>query len=356
MIDVLCVLGTRPELNKLAPVVAALRAVGLRAHVVLTGQHADLLDGATLRRLGPVEALGVASDGNVTAFMHRAQRAVAECIKRVQPRVVLVQGDTMSAYAGALAAQACGAPVAHVEAGVRSGDAADPWPEELIRVAITRIATWHYAATMQAASNVSEERVGGAARNCEIVLTGNPGIDALWATGVEVSAEASPTVLVTLHRRELRDNSDAIFVLQALASAVAETPHVRALWPVHPAMRSLAERVQLPPNLGARGPLLHGPMIHALAEARGVLTDSGGLVEEAATLGVPTAVLRNVTDRPEAEAEGIARRFPTTPEGAAAAWATLATCAIERKPTDVYGNGHAAEHIARHLARVLKPA
>lgn len=351
MIDIFCVLGTRPELVKLAPVVAAFRKRGLQVHVALTGQHADLLDIATLGRVGHVEALGVKSDGNVTAFTYRAQRAITASLKRWQPRAVMVQGDTMSAYAGALAAAALGVPIAHVEAGVRSGNMTDPWPEEAIRVAITRMATWHYAATMQAVTNISKERAG--APNVAVVLTGNPGIDALWATEVTARLESSPTVLVTLHRRELRDRADVLDVLQVLANTVSES-HVKALWPVHPAMQPLVAKLRLPPNFTVQLPLPYDAMIHALAEARGVLTDSGGLVEEAATLGVPTVVLRNVTDRPEAEAEGIAQRFTPTPDGVAAAWTVLATCAIPRQPTDVYGDGHAAEYIAHHMAKVLK--
>jgi UDP-N-acetylglucosamine 2-epimerase (non-hydrolysing) len=355
MLDVLVVFGTRPELIKLAPVVAALKARGLSVGVVATGQHSDLLDIATLAQIGVVASLGVASDGSVLKFTMRAQRALRLHIAATEPRCVLVQGDTMSAHAGALAAAAAGVPVAHVEAGLRSGDLNDPWPEEGIRVAITKIATWHFAPTTVAALRIDAERRGKAARNSKVWVTGNTSVDALRALGVAPCAEATPpTVLVTLHRRELRAAADVRETLQALATAIAATPSVQALWPVHPAMAPLLSELQLPRNFALCSPTPHGVMVAALSAARGVLTDSGGVVEEAATLGVPTAVLRNVTDRPEAEEAGVARRFPPTPVGVTAAWHALATCAIARTPSDVYGDGHAAEYIARHLASVLK--
>ncbi len=353
MIDVLVVFGTRPELLKLAPVVAALRSVGLSVSVVATGQHADLLDAATLMRLGQVTTLGVVSDGSVTRFTHRAKWALLGHIAATAPRCVLVQGDTMSAHAGALAAAEAGVPIAHVEAGLRSGDLTDPWPEEGIRVAITRRATWHFAPTNVAAMNLSNELRGRAARNVAIYVTGNTSVDALYATGVKPRAEASPTVLITLHRRELRLRADVGATLQMLADAVGVSV-VRAIWPVHPAMVERVRELKAPPNLAFCDPLPHLALVRALSEARGVLTDSGGVVEEAATLGVPTAVLRNVTDRPEAEEAGIARRFPPTPVGVAAAWNMLCVGELARVPNDAFGDGCAAQYIARHLAGVLR--
>jgi len=206
---------------------------------------------------------------------------------------------------------------------------------------------------MVAALRIDAERRGKAARNVEVVVTGNTSVDALHATGVAPQAEAGPAVLITLHRRELRERADFSDVLTALVAAVAATPAVRALWPVHPAMASHFANLVRPYNFGVCNPLPHGMLVATLAGARGVLTDSGGIVEEAATLGVPIAVLRNVTDRPEAEEAGIARRFPTTPEGAQLAWEAVANCHIARTPTDVYGDGNAAMLIARHLAKVL---
>lgn len=353
ILDVLVVLGTRPELNKLAPVVGALRQRGLGVGVVLTGQHTDLLDAAALKSLGTVANLGVVSDGSVTHYVWCAERALRAHLRSVAPRCVVVQGDTMSAYAGALAAAALDVPVAHVEAGLRSGDLDDPWPEEGIRRAISRLATWHYAPTTIAAMRIATERPGKLQRNSEILVTGNTSVDALKALGVAPSAELGADILITLHRRELRECADFSATLIALVNAVASTPTVRAIWPVHPAMERHFANLVLPRNFSAIKPLPHVMLMQAMVGARGVLTDSGGLVEEAATLGVPTAVLRAVTDRPEAEEAGIARRFAPTPKGVVAAWSMLCTCQIARTPTDVYGDGNAASCIARHLAKVL---
>lgn len=353
MLDVLVVFGTRPELIKLAPVIAALKARRLSVGVVATGQHTSLLDVETLSTLGvEVHTLGVESDGSVLRFSARAEAALRSYLAWVQPRAVVVQGDTMSAHAGAMAAHAARIPVAHVEAGLRSGDDSDPWPEELIRRDITRVATWHYAPTQHAALHVATEL--GLKRNVECVVTGNTSVDALRASGVVARPEASPTVVVTLHRREFRERPGAAGVLAALVHAIASTPHVSALWPVHPGMLDLVAAMPNTANLTLSGPLPHATMLRVLAESRGFLTDSGGGVEEAATLGVPTAVLRNVTDRPEAEDAGIAVRFPVSPDGAILAWNMLARCAIARMPCDAFGSGDAAVHIARHLAKVLK--
>lgn len=353
MLDVLVVFGTRPELLKIAPLVAALRARRLSVGVVATGQHTSLLDVDVLSTLKlEVHTLGVASDGSVLKFSMRAQRELRHYMQMTQPRCVVVQGDTMSAHAGAMTAAALGIPVAHVEAGLRSGDESDPWPEESFRRAISRVATWHYAPTQHAGLQLANELHGK--RNIEVVVTGNTSVDALRLSGVKPRAEAAPSVLITLHRREFRERPGAAETLEALMHAIASTPHVQALWPVHPGMLDLVGAMPNTANLTLSGPLPHATMLRVLSESRGVLTDSGGVVEEAATLGVPTAVLRNVTDRPEAEDAGIAVRFPAATAGVTLAWNMLASCATSRTPCDVYGDGHAATYIARHLAKVLK--
>lgn len=358
MIDVMVVLGTRPELLKLLPVVRACRARGLSVRVALTGQHAELLDVPAVRGLGECATLKVPNDGNVLRFTHAAKRAVLAEIATCAPRCVVVQGDTASAHAGALAAAHVGIPVAHVEAGLRSGSLEDPWPEEGIRRAISALALWHYAPTTTAAMRLNAELLDAKRYNCEILVTGNTSVDAVTALGVLSRPEDGAAVLVTLHRRELRERSDLRDVLRALVGAVAATPEVRALWPVHPAMQAEVDAVRgegaWPANFGVAHPLPHAMTLRILAGARGVLTDSGGLTEEAATLGVPTAVLRFHTDRPEAEEVGIAARFDPTPEGVAAAWKMLSEAEVLRTPSDVFGDGHAAEYIARHLAKVLK--
>jgi UDP-N-acetylglucosamine 2-epimerase (non-hydrolysing) len=345
MTDVLCVFGTRPDAIKTVPVIEALRAAGVATVALATGQHKSLVDDALLMRLGRFVTLDVASDGSIMRFMARAHRALTAYLAAHRPRSVLVQGDTMSAMVGALCAREAGIPVAHVEAGVRSGSESDPWPEEIIRVAIDRMATWRYAPTEHAFHNLASERL-------ESIVTGNTGIDALHYTDVHPCAEANDVLLVTLHRREMRTRSDAPAMLQGLCDAIGAAP-IRAFWPVHPGMHPLLSTLRIPTNFVLCPPLAHTTMLQTLAEARGVLTDSGGLVEEAAALGVPTAILRVANDRPEAEHAGIARLFAPTAAGAQDAVTTLAAQLIPRKPTQIFGGGRAAERVATHLAREL---
>lgn len=341
-IDVLCVFGTRPELIKVAPVVRALRATPLRVVVLATGQHVDLLDREVAQMVAPAHMLNIQSDGTMLHFLSRAQRALHTFYKTTKPRCVLVQGDTMSAFAAAKVAMEMDIPIAHVEAGVRSHNLDEPWPEEMIRCSIDRWATWRFAPTQAAVLNLARE---GAAH---WVTVGNTSVDALRASGVGARPEASPTILVTLHRRELRERDDALEVLRALADAV-ETSHCDAIWPCHPGMTHLTARLRLPSNFSIRPPMSYSVMLEALSEARGLLTDSGGLVEEAAHLGVPTAIVRNANDRPEAVNAGIAVLCPPTPEGVRAAWSMLAHQRLPRRVAPVYGDGYAAEGIAEHL-------
>lgn len=348
--SVLVVFGTRPEAIKLAPVVRALRERGAEVVPLITGQHRDLLDAEVMASMGQVLNLECAAD-TVLSFLTRARRklhdALAEAGKK--PDAVMVQGDTMSAFVGAIVASALGIRVAHIEAGVRSHSTTDPWPEELIRVEIDRIATWRYAPTSRARGNLRSEGIN----DTDVVVTGNTSIDALHAAGVTPREESTPPyVLVTLHRREFRQRADALSVMQAVCDAAHET-RTRVIWPVHPAMVTLANQLRLPYEVHARPPMSHALMLEMLMGARGVLTDSGGLVEEAAALGVPTAVLRFHSDRPEAEAAGIARRFDPTPEGARAAITILAQDAIPRVPSACFGDGRASDRIAAHLMQVL---
>lgn len=341
------VVGTRPEVVKMAPVVDELRRVGAAVDVVVTGQHTTLLDG--MPSLGATRSLGVVSRGAVAEFVTRARSALEADFGARRPAVVVVQGDTMSAYAAAIAASTVGVPVAHVEAGVRSGDESEPWPEERLRREIDEIATWRYAPTTHAVANL---RVEGR----DSVMTGNTVVDALSRyTDAAVREEMSPTILVTLHRREFYTRTDAGGVLDALIEGARLHPGVTFVWPVHPAITALADAAlaDAPDNVRPCRPVPYTVLVDMLAVARGVLTDSGGVAEEAATLGVPTVMLRRVTDRPEAIHAGIALRFDPTPDMALHATRVLAQCVIPRRPTAVYGDGHAAERIVTHLTAAL---
>lgn len=340
------VFGTRPEAVKLAPVVEELRAAGLDAAALATGQHKDLLAG--MPPIPNAASLGIASDGSLLRFVNATRRRLEGVFRQAKPAAVVVQGDTMSPYAAALAAAAVGIPVAHVEAGVRSGNDASPWPEERLRIAIDELSRWRFAPTAHALRALNAAGMDG-------TLTGNTCVDAMrrYAPHVQAEPERSPLVVVTLHRRELRAHPRAADILAALLRGMSEVPSVTFAWPVHPGTAAMLANVVVPPNVKLHAPMAYVPFLEMIAGARGVLTDSGGLVEEAATLGVPTAVLRDATDRPEAEATGIARRFPLTALGAYMAARALARAPWLRMPTHVYGDGLASRRIAAALARDL---
>lgn len=348
MTEIMFVAGTRPEIIKTTPVVAELQAQGLTPTVVLTGQHQELVQGTPLALCREIVALGVKSDGNVTRWLQRAHKALRPVMVERKPKLVVVQGDTMSAYVGARVAFGLGLEIAHIEAGVRSHDDNEPWPEEMMRREIDMMATWRYAATEQAQENLLNE-------GCEpstVMVTGNTVVTALRQyTGARANAPRSKRVVVTLHRRELtRDLTRFKPVVVALVNAMRAFPDVRFVWAVHPAVAGVVFSDK-PANLEFLVAQPYATFAKLVAGSQGVLTDSGGLVEEATTLGVPCAVLRHVTDRPEAEAVGTARRFEPTPDGARAAVEAIVE-PWPTRPSEVYGDGSAASRIAQHLAGV----
>lgn len=338
--------GTRPEFVKLAPVIEELRTAGVATDVLATGQHVSLIDPWLLAKVQPVESVGVASDGTILRFLSRAIRALRERLQAQRPQVVVVQGDTMSAYAGAIVAEELGIPLAHVEAGVRSGCVADPWPEEHIRRDIDAIAKWHFAPTMRCAQQLALED------RSDIFVVGNTCVDAMLRyTDVRPVEQWNDQIVVTMHRREFRDRKDATVTLQTILDAIADNG-LRGLWPVHPAMNDFLPRLRVPACVNVRPPLDYTVMLRVIAEARGVVTDSGGVTEEAATLGVPTAILRFHHDRHEAVEAGVALQFDPTPIGAHTAVRVLAR-RIVRSPSRCFGDGRAAAAIAGCLAKVV---
>jgi UDP-N-acetylglucosamine 2-epimerase (non-hydrolysing) len=347
--------GTRPEAIKLGPVVAELQALKVPLTLLCTGQHTDLLKGtpAETDLLGSI-SLGLRSMGDVPRWTRTAERQLRWNLRTDPPDLVVVQGDTMSAVAGARAAHACQIPIAHVEAGIRSYNLLEPWPEEGYRVEITKFADWHYAPTLHARENLLAEDIP----NDRILVTGNPGISAIarYTKAVPIAQAQTPTILVTLHRRELLANPDLKSMLQALMDAMKAFSDITFVWPTHPVVAPvLAECPDPASNLRIIKPLDYCACVTGLPLLLGVLTDSGGLQEEAATLGVPCAVFRNVTDRPESVEAGIAQVFPTTPRDAQHAVQTLASATIARHPAPVFGDTLSASRIATHLSTIGVP-
>lgn len=359
---VVSVVGTRPEAIKMAPVVRALgRLPGIDQQVFLTGQHGGL-DGHFDLPEERLLQLRFDPRGRDVGRLRAALRALLCGRFRRRPvDLVLVHGDTTSAAAGAMAARDCGIALAHVEAGLRSFDLDQPWPEEGHRVAIDALAELLFAPTERAAANLrGEARVAG-----RIFVTGNSGIDALlWARArLAPSADSAAgsgrrLILATCHRRE-NQGAPAHAVCEAIVRVAAELP-VRVAAPLHfnPAARGGIERTLAGvENVELLEPQDYEAMVRLMDMSWLILTDSGGLQEEAPALGKPVLVLRNVTERPEAVDTGNLELVGTDPERIFAAVAGLLAdperYARMARPAFPFGDGRASERIAEAIGTWL---
>ena len=311
---VVAVVGTRPEAIKTAPVLRALRARDVATLLLCTAQHRELdLPGCGVDR-APDGVLGFDPRGLDADAMCDAMTALAgDWLRAASPDLVLVQGDTNSALAGARAARACGLALGHVEAGLRTFNPDDPWPEERNRVEIDAIADLLFAPTPGAVDNLRREKVPG-----DIILSGNSGMDALVETALEFptgNGDAGDRLLLaTVHRRENRGAGIAA-VGEALRRIVREEAVAVAI-PLHPNAGARAEMVAATrglPELRLLEPQSYRDMVALMLRSTLILSDSGGLQEEAPALGRPLLVLRDATERPEAIACGNALLVGTDP-------------------------------------------
>lgn len=361
--------GTRPEAVKLAPVVKALAAGGARVVTVATSQHRELLEQA-------LRVFGIVPDHDLDVMRPRQRLAdltarilpeMDALLRQERPDVVIVQGDTTSTFVCGLAAFYEGIAVAHVEAGLRSHDTTDPFPEEMNRRLTGVVARWHFAPTDRARDNLLREGVPG---SC-IYVTGNTVVDALQAVVASSEFAGAPTphpvpvgrrsILVTLHRRESWGaRLDAM--CQLLAEVVDARADVEVVFPVHlnPAVRVSVDRA-----LAGRDrivllePLSYIAFLKQMQASWLVVTDSGGVQEEAPSLGKPVLVLRNVTERLEGVDAGVARLVGTSPDSIRASMMELLenersyrAMAVTSSP---FGDGRAAERIANRLVAELEP-
>ncbi len=359
----MCVLGTRPEAIKLAPVVLALAARGVAVTICSTGQQRDLAR-ATLADFGlaPDVDLDLMLPGQQpAAFVAAALPLLGRLVARQAPKLVLVQGDTASTLAGGLAAAYARVPLGHVEAGLRSG-AAEPFPEDMHRRVIAQLARLHFAPTPTAQAALVREGIAWGA----ISVTGNPVIDALrlaearLATDDDLRAAVEtalpawragrPLVLVTAHRRE---NHARMAAIGAAVAALATAHDIDVIVPVHPnpaAGAALCAPLRGVANVALVAPLGYFAFVTLLRRARLVLTDSGGVQEEAPAFGCPVLVLRDSTERPEGVDAGAARLVGTDPATIVAAAGELIEneAVHSRMATAIlpYGDGRAAERIA----------
>jgi UDP-N-acetylglucosamine 2-epimerase (non-hydrolysing) len=364
VLRVFIVMGTRPEAIKLSPVAQHLSA-DERFDVVVatTGQHHEMLTQVT-------DTFEVSFDVNLDLFVHgqtipaltsRAVDRASVAIREANPDVVIVQGDTTSAFAAALAAFYEDTPVAHVEAGLRTGDPRSPYPEEMNRRLITQLGDLHLAPTETNRSNLLREGVAADA----IVVTGNTVIDALlWATRLDPDdapelrdalSDGPPTILVTAHRRESW-GAPMRSISAALAEIAAANPEWLITFPIHrnPLVRAdIAPAIADFDNVVLIEPLDYLTFAQLMKRSTIVLTDSGGIQEEAPSLGKPVLVMRDKTERPEAVTAGTVRLVGTQTEDVVAAVQRLisdqAAYDAMARAVNPYGDGQACPRIAEAL-------
>jgi UDP-N-acetylglucosamine 2-epimerase (non-hydrolysing) len=358
-LTILTLIGTRPEAIKLAPLVQAMRRrpATFTTRVCLTGQHRDLVDDI-------LPAFGITPDENldIMAPGQTLADSTAKILSRLQatfdkhrPDVVIVQGDTTTAFSGALAAFYAGIPSAHIEAGLRTNDSYSPFPEEMNRRLISRLANFHFAPTRGAAENLLREGVP----ESQVWVTGNTAIDAVHLVNAPAALPCpiDPTrklILVTAHRRE-----NMPYGLRGIASAVrtlTRRPDVQILWPVHPNPQVHAA-IQGVPASCLTPPLRYPEFVTLMRRAYLILSDSGGIQEEAPSLGKPVLILRDTTERPEAVEAGANVLVGTNPDTILKVATQLLdnSLAYETRAQvrNVYGDGKASDRICATLARAF---
>lgn len=366
MKTVLVIFGTRPEAIKLAPLIAELKTRdSFRTLTVVTGQHREMLDGV-LECFGitPDYDLGIFSGERTLGELHAALvSGISELLVHISPELVLVHGDTATALAGATAAFFLQIPVGHVEAGLRSGAIGEPFPEELNRRTITLASSLDFAPTERAEKVL---RVEGKTR---VFLTGNTVIDTLKTTvrpdfthPLLSGKMGESLLLLTVHRREnLGEPIRRVF--RAVLTVTERFEHVRVILPVHknPRVREAVTEVfgeRSHPRISLVEPLGTVVCHNLVARSRIVLTDSGGLQEEATALGVPLLVLRERTERQEAVEAGAAILVGTDGERIVSALERLLTDRTlyrrMRRPRALFGDGNASVRIADHVTEFLR--
>jgi UDP-N-acetylglucosamine 2-epimerase (non-hydrolysing) len=365
---IIAVLGTRPEAIKLALVIHALRqrSQEFETAVVHTGQHRTMLDHALeFFKIKPDFFLDVMRPNQtLNSLTARVLDTVENACHRFEPNMVLVQGDTTTAFASALASYYCKIPVGHIEAGLRSHDIYNPFPEEANRRLASVLTEIHFAPTALSRDNLLAEGVPAE----KIVVTGNTVIDALRALSTlphswkdtplaDVPDDNCRLVLVTSHRRESL-GTDQEHMCLALKDLVKQHPDIRVIYPVHmnPNVRSTVNALlQNTDRIHLTEPLDYITFVSLLRRCFLVLTDSGGIQEEAPTFGKPVLVLRKLTERPEASQFGMAKIIGMSREGIVNETNHLLNDADAYQEMsegeNPYGDGHSSERIVEAVAR-----
>nr|WP_262923630.1 MULTISPECIES: UDP-N-acetylglucosamine 2-epimerase (non-hydrolyzing) [Pseudomonas] len=373
VLKTLCVFGTRPEAIKMAPLALALAADSrFDAKVCVTGQHREMLDQVLgLFGIEPHFDLNIMKSGqDLTDVTVAILQGMKEVFRHFRPDIVLVHGDTATTFATTLAAYYQQIPVAHVEAGLRTGNLYSPWPEEANRKLTGALAKLHFAPTETSSSNLLREGVDAS----EIIVTGNTVIDALLDVVDRLKTDddlrataAAPTafldaerkvILVTGHRREsFGDGFERI--CQALSIVAKQHPDVEIVYPVHlnPNVREPVNRLLSGiKNVHLIEPLDYLPFVYLMSRSYIILTDSGGIQEEAPSLGKPVLVMRDTTERPEAVEAGTVQLVGTKVDQIVSALSRLLddeqayrAMSYAHNP---YGDGAASQRIIEALLKI----
>lgn len=372
---ILSIFGTRPEAIKMAPLVQRIAATpGLESRLCVTAQHREMLDQVlALFELAPEHDLDIMQPGqSLSGLTARIIAGLEPVLLHETPDLILVHGDTTTSFAAALAAYYQQIPVGHIEAGLRTGSLYSPWPEEGNRRLTAVLAQHHFAPTEQARANLLREGIDAA----RIHVTGNTVIDALLATKARIDGSnalhgeleqrfdmlrsSARLVLITGHRRE---NFGGGFerICAAIATLADRFPSVDFLYPVHlnPNVRKpVKQTLGSHPNVHLIEPLDYLPFVYLMDRAHLILTDSGGVQEEAPSLGTPVLVMRDTTERPEAVAAGTVQLVGSDTESIVTHAETLLTdLDMHRRMAQMhnpYGDGRACERIVTALEQLAR--
>lgn len=365
MIKAMTVFGTRPEAIKMAPVVLELQkhADRIQTIVAVTAQHRQMLDQVLdLFQITPDYDLDIMSQGQTLYdITTKSLMGLKDVLAKEKPDLVLVHGDTTTTFAGALASYYQQVPVGHVEAGLRTGDIYSPFPEEMNRKLTGAIAAIHFAPTATAKANLLKENVNPS----HIYVTGNTVIDALMTTVAgdydfgddlkDVDFQNHRVILLTTHRRE-NLGEPMRHIYKALRRIIEEIPDTEIVFPVHrnPLVRKVVEEeLAGVDRIHLIDPMEYEPFANLMSLSSLVLTDSGGIQEEAPSLGKPVLVLRNTTERPEAVEAGTVRLIGTDKDVVYAETKRLLTdqAAYDAMSNAVnpYGDGKASQRIVQAI-------
>ncbi|MGJ9402607.1 non-hydrolyzing UDP-N-acetylglucosamine 2-epimerase [Arthrobacter sp. KK5.5] len=361
--------GTRPEAIKMAPIVEAIQKSDLfGCFVTVTGQHREMLDQVNeLFGITPDADMDIMRPGqSLNGILARTVEGLDRLLEEHKPSAVIVQGDTTTSTAGAIAAFYRGIPVVHVEAGLRSGDLFSPFPEEANRKITSQIASLHLAPTTVSRANLVKEAIDPK----DIVVTGNSVIDALLATAQrqlpftddrleEIVASGRRILLVTTHRRE-NQGEQMRNVGRAVARLARAYPDATIVLPAHrnPVVReAVLPALEGLDNVLVTEPLAYGEFTRLLAASNVVLTDSGGVQEEAPSLGKPVLVMRENTERPEAVVAGTVKLIGTEEDRivdeVSALFDDAQAYGAMANAVNPYGDGHASARTVAAIAELL---